>query len=269
MRLTLGLQQSAAHHPKRVATIFENRRRTYAEVLDRVTRFAGGLAALGAKPGDRIAILALNSDSYFEAYYAILWAGCLAVPCNTRWAPAEHFAALADSEPTLLLVDQHFAQMIAALPIALRDRVVCLGEAQEQLAAEEIIARSSRIADHSGSGDTPAAIFYTGGTTGAAKGVILSHDNLIVNFLSCGAVEPNPRDSVYLHAAPMFHIADATALLGLTQIGATHVILPRFDPAQVVETIGKYAVNSLLLVPTMIGMVDQYLREHPQPLTGV
>ena len=269
MRLTLGLQQSAAHYPKRVATIFENRRRTYAEVLDRVTRFAGGLAALGAKPGDRIAILALNSDSYFEAYYAILWAGCLAVPCNTRWAPAEHFAALADSEPTLLLVDQHFAQMIAALPIALRDRVVCLGEAQGQLAAEEIIARSSRIADHSGSGDTPAAIFYTGGTTGAAKGVILSHDNLIVNFLSCGAVEPNPRDSVYLHAAPMFHIADATALLGLTQIGATHVILPRFDPAQVVETIGKYAVNSLLLVPTMIGMVDQYLREHPQPLTGV
>jgi long-chain acyl-CoA synthetase len=64
-------------------------------------------------------------------------------------------------------------------------------------------------------------------------------------------------------------MADATALLGLTQLGGTHVILSRFDPAQVVETIAKYGVNSLLLVPTMIGMVDQYLREHPQPLTGV
>src|ERR1700760_2041122 len=108
MRLTMGLQQSAAHHPRRVATIFENRRRTYAEILDRVARLAAGFTALGTKPGDRIAILALNSDAYFEAYYAILWAGCLAVPCNTRWAAAEHLAALADCEPSLLLVDQHF-----------------------------------------------------------------------------------------------------------------------------------------------------------------
>jgi long-chain acyl-CoA synthetase len=269
MRLTLGLQQSAAHYPTRVATIFENRQRTYAEVLDRVARLATGLAAMGAGPGDRIAILALNSDAYFEAYYAVLWVGSLVVPCNTRWAPAEHLAALADCEPTLLLVDQHFAHVVAALPAALRGRVIHLGEARGELEAETLIARSSPIEDRSVSGDKPAAIFYTGGTTGASKGVVLSHDSLIVNFLSGCAVEPHPRDCVYLHAAPMFHMADASALLGLTLVGATHVILARFDPAQVVETIGKYGVNSLLLVPTMIGMVDQYLREHPRPLTGV
>jgi long-chain acyl-CoA synthetase len=253
----------------RIATIFENRRRTYAEVQGRVARFATGLAAMGAKPGDRVAILALNSDAYFEAYYAVLWAGCLVVPCNTRWAPAEHLAALADCEPTLLLVDQHFPHVVAALPAALRSRVIYLGETQGEADAETFIAHSLPTPDRSISGDKPAAIFYTGGTTGASKGVILSHDNLIVNFLSCCAMESNPRDCVYLHAAPMFHMADASALLGLTQIGGTHVILSRFDPAQVVETIKKYGVNSLLLVPTMIAMVDQYLREHPQPLTGV
>jgi long-chain acyl-CoA synthetase len=269
MRLTLGLQQSATHHPARVATIFENRRRTYAEILERVARFAAALAALGAKPGDRIAILALNSDAYFEAYYAILWAGCLAVPCNTRWAAAEHLAALADCEPSYLLVDQHFVQIVAELPAALRGRVIYMGEARGQWVAEELIAQASPIADRSGADDMPAAIFYTGGTTGTAKGVILSHDNLIVNFLACCTVEPHPRDCVYLHVAPMFHLADATMLLGLTQIGGTHVILSRFDPAAVVDAIQKYGVNSVLLVPTMIGLVDQYLRDHPEPLTHV
>jgi long-chain acyl-CoA synthetase len=269
MRLTLGLKQSAAHYPTRAATIFENRRRSYAEVLDRVSRLAAGLVAMGAKPGERIAILALNSDAYIEAYYAILWAGCLAVPCNTRWAAAEHLAALADCEPSLLLIDQHFVPIVAALPAGLRDRVIYLGEARGEFVAEEIIARSSPIADLSGSDDMPAAIFYTGGTTGASKGVILSHDNLIVNFLTCCTVEPHPRDCIYLHVAPMFHLADATMVFGLTQIAGTHVILARFDPAAVVETIQKYGVNSLLLVPTMIGVVDQFLREHPEALTHV
>lgn len=269
MRLTMGLQQSATHHPAKIATIFGKRRWTYAEVIDRVARFASGLIAMGAKPGDRIAIFALNSDAYFEAYYAILWAGCIAVPCNTRWAPPEHVAALADCEPCLLLVDQHFVQIVEELPAALRDRVIYMGEARGQFVAEEIIGGSSPVADNCGCDDMPAAIFYTGGTTGAAKGVILSHDNLVINFLACCTGEPYPRDCVYLHVAPMFHLADATMLLGLTLIGGTHAILPRFDPALVVETIKTCGVNSLLLVPTMIGMMDQYLRENPQPLTHV
>jgi long-chain acyl-CoA synthetase len=269
MRLTLGLQQSATHHPTRVATIFENRERTYAEVFERVARLASGFMAMGAMPGDRIAILALNSDAYYEAYYAILWAGCLAVPCNTRWAAAEHLAALADCEPCLVLIDQNFVKIVEQLPPALRDRVIYMGDARGQFLAEDIIGRSSPVADNSGCDDMPAAIFYTGGTTGASKGVILSHDNLITNFLACAALEPHPRDCVYLHVPPMFHLADATMALGLTLIGATHVILSRFDPALVVETIKNRGVNSLVLVPTMIGMLDQYLRENPQTLTQV
>lgn len=269
MRLTTSLRQSAIHNPDRTATMFEKRRRTYAEILDRVMRLAAGLMAMGAKPGDRVAILGLNSDSYIEAYYAIFWAGCLAVPCNTRWAPAEHLAALADCEPTLLLVDQHFVQIAAQLPPALRDRVIYMGEARGRFMAEEIIARSTPAADRGGSDDMPAAIFYTGGTTGASKGVILSHDNLIINFLACGTAEPQPRDCVYLHVAPMFHMADAFMLMGLIMTGGTHVILPRFDPALVVEAIHTCGVNSLLLVPTMIAMLDQYLRENPQQLSEV
>jgi long-chain acyl-CoA synthetase len=266
MRLTQGLQQSALHNPTRTATVFENRHRSYAEVIDRVARLAAGLTAMGAKTGDRIAILALNSDAYYEGYYAILWAGCLAVPCNTRWTAAEHSAALADCEPRLLLVDQHFVQMVDGLTPNIRERAILIGVTQGGRLAEDLIASSNSVADNSGSDDAPAAIFYTGGTTGASKGVVLSHDNLIVNFLAASVFEPYERDCVYLHVAPMFHLADATMVFGLTLLGGTHVILPRFDPAAVIETIKARGVNTLILVPTMIGMLDQYLREHPEPL---
>jgi long-chain acyl-CoA synthetase len=269
MRLTLGLVQSATHHPSRAATVFENRTRSYAEVLNRVARLASGLTALGAQPGDRIAILGLNSDAYFEAYYAILWAGCLAVPCNTRWAVAEHRAALEDCEPRLLFVDQHFVRVLEELPSTLRDRSIFMGSARGAFNAEDMISDSAPSPDHGGSGDMPAAIFYTGGTTGTAKGVVLSHDNLIINFLAAAALEPHAQDSVYLHVAPMFHLADATMLFGHALLAGTHVIVPRFDPALVIETIKHCGVNTVLLVPTMIGMLDQYLREAPQTLSQV
>jgi len=269
MRLTMGLTQSATHHATRAATVFENRTRTYAQVIDRVARLASALATMGAKPLNRIAILALNGDAYYEAYYAILWAGCIAVPCNTRWAAAEHRAALADCEPCLLLVDQHFVPMLQELSPELRERTIFMGEARGRFNVEELIGRSQPAEDLSGSGDMPAAIFYTGGTTGTAKGVVLSHDNLIINFLAGAALEPFAPDCVYLHVAPMFHLADALMVFGPTLLAATHVILPRFDPALVVETITRCGVNTVLLVPTMIGMLDQYLRDSPQTLTQV
>jgi len=269
MRLTMGLMQAATHHPTRAATVFENRTRTYAEVMDRVARLASGFMTMGAKPGDRIALLGLNSDDYYEAYYAILWAGCLAVPCNTRWAVAEHRAALEDCEPCLLLVDQHFDSIVEELPVELRERTISIGNGRGRFNAEEMIGRTQPAPDRSGSDEMPAAIFYTGGTTGTAKGVVLSHDNLIINFLAGAALEPYGQECVYLHVAPMFHLADALMVFGATLLAGTHVMLPRFDPALVIETINKCEVNTLLLVPTMIGMLDQYLRENPQTLTQV
>ena len=269
MRLTSGLQQSALHHPNRTATVFADRRRNYAEVLDRVSRLASGLIAMGASSGDRIGILALNSDAYYEAYYAILWAGCIVVPFNTRWAIAEHLAALADCEPRMLLVDQHFVKAVEEMPAAVRGHTIYIDEARGRHEAEAVIKHSSPVADHSGRDDQPAAIFYTGGTTGRSKGVVLSHDNLIDNFLAASALEPCPRESSYLHAAPMFHLADAFMVFGVTLIAGTHVFVPRFEPAQVVNAIETHQVNALLLVPTMIGLLDQYLRDISRTLDRV
>ncbi|HEY2035287.1 MAG TPA: long-chain-fatty-acid--CoA ligase [Rhizomicrobium sp.] len=270
MRLTYSLQQSALHHPERLATVCGDRMRTYAEVIDRVARLASGLRAQGAKAGDRIAILALNSDAHFEAYYAILWAGCLAVPCNNRWTAAEHAAAFADCEPSFVLIDDNFVEMLEHLPADLRKRVIALGAGNyAKTSTDRLIADSGPMQDDSSDGDAPAAIFYTGGTTGKSKGAVLSHNNLIVNFLATTAVEPYERPCVYLHVAPMFHLADATMAFGVTMIAGTHVFVPRFDPAMIVKAIAEHGVNTLVLVPTMIAMLDQYLREQPHRLTNI
>ena len=87
--LTQGLRRAAQTKPNGISTHFAGRRRTWQQTIDRVSRIAGALFALGVRPGDRVAILALNSDRYFELMYAIPWIGAAMVPINTRLAAPE------------------------------------------------------------------------------------------------------------------------------------------------------------------------------------
>src|SRR3546814_8386148 len=87
--ITQALERAAIVAAARPATIDGDRRRNWAEVRDRVARLAGGLQGLGVKPGDRVAVLAMNCDTFFEAYFAIPWAGAVLVPLNTRLARSE------------------------------------------------------------------------------------------------------------------------------------------------------------------------------------
>src|SRR5262245_31624449 len=111
MQLTHGLHRSAQIGRDKIATVCGERRQTWAEMLGRVARLAHGLAKLGVNPGDRVAMLGLNSDRYVETYYAIAWAGAIAVPGNTRWSPAEHAYGFEDSSPSLVLADKTFAAL--------------------------------------------------------------------------------------------------------------------------------------------------------------
>ena len=267
MRVTQGLRRSSFLFSDRTATICDDRRTTWSQLANRVARLAGGLKELGAKPGDRIGILAANSDYYIEAYYAILWAGCVAVPFNTRWAPAEIAYAFEDSQPAILIFDQSFRN--AAEEFAGRAKTVCMDASDTEPNFETLIASASPLEDSSGSGHGLAGIFYTGGTTGRAKGVMLSHANLTVNFLGLQSVAPYDAETVFLHTPPMFHLADASCLFGLTMLGATHVVLPGFEPASTTAAIREHKVTALVLVPTMIGMLCEYVRQNPADLSGI
>ena len=115
MYLTQGLRRAAQIRPREQSTVFRERRRIWSETADRVARIAGGLKEAGVRPGDRVAILALNSDRYFELMYAIPWLGAVMVPVNTRLATPEIQYVLEDSGARVLFVDGAMKAHAAAL----------------------------------------------------------------------------------------------------------------------------------------------------------
>jgi long-chain acyl-CoA synthetase len=111
MSTTFGLHRALQFAPDAPATYFEDRKRSFREVADRVARLAAALRGLGLAKGERVAILMLNQDRYLELYLALAWAGLVAAPLNIRWSPAENLECLRDCRPKALFVDTAFAQM--------------------------------------------------------------------------------------------------------------------------------------------------------------
>lgn len=261
MNVTLHLQRNALQTPDTESTVFGDRVRTWSETRDRVARLAGAVQALGVGSGERVAILSLNSDRYLEYLFAVPWADAVINPVNIRWSLEEIAYSLRDSESGVLFVDDTFAPMLPGLrerAPGLRTVVHC-GDGPTPDGAldyERLLTGHAPVPDARRSGDALAGIFYTGGTTGHPKGVMLSHANLIISAMAAAAVGefllPQGRT---LHAAPMFHLADLFSVLVRNILGGTHVIVPAFDPAGVAEAIEKHQVTDTLLVPTMIQML--------------
>lgn len=262
MYLTQSLQRSARCHPEKLATIFGSRRTDYATMLDRVARLGGALRSLGVGPGDRVALLSLNSDRYLEYFYAVYWAGAVVNPSNIRWSASEIAYSLADCDTRVLLIDDQFLPMLPTL----RGQASCLttiihcgdGETPDGLHSYEELIRTHEPAEEIvRGGEDLAGVFYTGGTTGFPKGVMLPHRSLYANGLTlvADAADVDFRNMIGLHSAPMFHLADHAFTNGLAMAGGTHVMLPMFSPQQVAETIERERVTGALLVPTMVQML--------------
>jgi long-chain acyl-CoA synthetase len=120
---------------------------------------------------------------------------------------------------------------------------------------EDLISNSEEITEFQNSENDISGIFYTGGTTGRSKGVMLTHGNHISNSLQFTAMIQTSPDMVFLHAAPTFHIADALFIYLVTHIGGKHVFVPRFEPAACAQAIQDAQITDVILVPTMIQML--------------
>lgn len=259
--LTLAdpIEHARRVHAGRIAVIDGDRRFTFAALYDRSHRLAAGLRALGLKPGDRIALLSLNSHRYLEAFFGIPAHGLILVPLNTRLALPELQSIVRDCQPRVLLTDRDPGPLAGLVErvISIPDEYEALLEAAPPLAAPEVDE------------DAPAALFYTGGTTGQPKGVILTHRNLIANAfhktIACTLLDSD----VFLAAPAMFHVAGVAPLVGLAWLGACSVVLPSFDPERCLDAIEEHRVTLMIPVPTMLGAMIAAQEHRPRDVSSL
>src|SRR6266700_4409267 len=264
MNIAQGLEHVVKVAGHRPAISCGETEHTWSQFAYRADCLARGLAHLGVQRGERVAVLMLNCHRYFELYYACARMVAVIVPINTRLAPPEIDFILGDSEARVLVVDQTFATLVSR-----RESFSCLqhlvyngphtSEApQGMLHYEHLVQQGAArrtSADQEIGDDDLYGLFYTGGTTGRAKGVMLTNKNIMANAMHAIMAIEIPSHESYLHAAPMFHLGDLGAAFAITLMGGRHVFLPTFQPVQVLQAIQGQGVTFTMLVPTMINVL--------------
>ena len=243
---THSLGRGARYHASATALASGAGRLTFQELHERVGAIAAALTLHGFGVGDRLALLLPNETEFLELIYACAWLGVTAVPLNTRLSATEIDRVLADATPRGLI--RHSSLPAPTLRLAW-ERV---------LDVEPLEVRG---------GDFPAAIYdpeailvliYTSGTTGSPKGVALTHAAVLANVDHVNYWLPYREGGVYLHAAPLFHIADFPFMFAAPAFGTCQVTIAKFNPEAFCATVQQERVTRTVLVPTMINILTQF-----------
>ena len=261
--LTEGLHRAVKLKPDAPSTSLAPRRRTWRQTAERVSRVAGALKALEVGRGDRVAILAQNSDRYFELMYAVAWVGAALVPMNTRLTAAEIQHILVDSGTTVLFIDGAMAHHLSDLEGNIDGvrEVVWIDDitSPEGMLHYEDMTGYDSVPDTGAAEGELAGIFYDSGGA-RARGVKLSHADMIANAGEAVSTAGFDDNTVYLHASPMFELAEDALTFAVTLAGGRHVFVPRFDPSEVLQIIAADKVTHAQLAPDMI----ERLIAHPR-----
>ena len=285
------LAQAAQEYPEKLALVCGDVHFSYSEFQERVDKLANGLAKLGIKKDDKLAIIHKNCHYFLETYFAAAKLGAILIPVNYRLAPDDFVYILNNSRSKMIISQSEFIspilERLEEFPlvenIILTDQYDNNYEFIEYESLLGTINRDSRFgvrdsndivegqrskvegpSDNSSIPDSQfpipdkddiAQLYYTSGTTGKPKGVILTHKN---NYVHAGWTIDELRltsDDVWLHVAPMFHLADAWAVWTVTKCGGTHVIVPSFEPQAVLEAIELHKVTLSNFIPTMLNIL--------------
>ncbi len=254
---------TARHYPDTPVIVGCGRDLTFAELDAASDGVAGGLAAEGIRPGDRVGLYCPNGTEFVIAYLGILKAGACVVPINLLLNPLEVGFILSDAGAAALcyhagLSEQARTALADAPAVGLRVRIGGSGSETGAFELETLAASglAAPVLDLDPS-EALAAILYTSGTTGRPKGAMLSHRNLVANAASVMqalALEPG-RDRI-LVVLPMFHAFAATVGMLMPLLhGLSLVPVPRFDPRQVSAAIAAQGASVFLGVPSMYNLL--------------
>jgi acyl-CoA synthetase (AMP-forming)/AMP-acid ligase II len=239
---------------------------TYRELGQQSAALAQFLAAQGVRAGDRIAILDLNSHAFFEAYYAAAAAGAILVPLNVRLAAVEIQGILRDAGARFLVAHPCFAGLVEEALDQATPLEGILWTAGGSMSPgipghtwEEALATRTAAWEPVAVDPTEVAqLYYTSGTTGDPKGVMLSHRNVCLHAQGAVTELGLTDEDVWGHIAPMFHLADAWATFAVTWVGGTHVMVPSFEAQLVLETIEQEHITLSNLIPTMLNLMVKH-----------
>lgn len=254
------LRYAEEQFPLKTAVVCRNQRFSYSQFADRVSRLAGALKSLGVGPGDRVAFLSINCHRLLEAYYGVLEAGAVLLPLNVRLAPKEIAFILNDASPRVLFLEKIFLPLVESFrsDVGSIEKFVLL---DDQPAApwlfpqnyEDLIASATPFRADITEVDENALgeLFYTSGTSANPKGVMLSHRNIYLHGLNNCLTFDATRQHVHLHTIPLFHANGWGSAHSVTLVGGKHVMIQKWDCAEMFRLIEQERVTGCALVPTM------------------
>ncbi len=265
MALDELLPKAVKLFPKREAIVCGKERLDYMTFANRVRRLSNSLLDLGLKPDDRVAIIHENCHVFLESYFAAAQTGMIFVPLNFRLLSKELIQILKDSESSILIAQTLFKDKVKDLPeqIPSLKRIVWshgssgAERAHQDLDYETLLAKSrdDSLPHQNIQDDAVAHLYYTSGTTGRPKGVMLTHKNVKSHALGTIAEFHLNDSDHWFHVAPLFHLADAWATFAITWVGGKHIIIPSFAPLEVLRMIEREQVTLTNLIPTMLNMM--------------
>ena len=272
------LRYARQQFPNKTAIVCEDQRLTYRDFAERADRLAGAILAAGIQPGDRVAFLSGNCHRLLEAYYGVLQAGAVLLPLNIRLAPQELAFILNDSGARLLFLEKQFLELVDCFrgsastveKFILLDSEPQTGWLSPQNYEQLLAAfkpHSAEVMDFDE--NSLAELFYTSGTSANPKGVMLTHRNVYLHALSVAINFSSSKDTVELHTIPLFHANGWGVAHSLTFVGATHVMIRRFDPVEVFRLIQEERVQACSLVPAMANALVNCLERQKYDLSSL
>jgi len=282
MNIAWWVERWSEMHAHKPAIIFEGQEITYLDLHQRANRSSCWLQSLGIEKGDRVAAMLENGPQFLELYLACSRLGAIFVPINFRLAAPELDYTLTNSRPRLFVFGEEFAETVLSLNLTRRRPLILLASVGMPPTAPEILDYNTEVFSFEGQKpfltkslgpadpEEPHVIMYTSGTTGQAKGAVLSHRKTFFNCLNADIFFKLHFDDIMLIVLPLFHSGGLFIQASPTLYkGATMVIHRRFDAEKAYEDIQRYKVTKFLGVPTVYKALVKTGREKREALSAL